>query len=685
MRYPSVRDTARQVFIPFNGGLDMVTPAIEVPPGFVREASNVEIDINGGYISIEGYERADGRTSPSAAQYAILAVTITGSVEVGDTITGVTSTETAVVIAVVTGYLVITQYSGEFDSGEVLNVSGSPEATTTAVSIIGAAPTLELHADYTALAAAHYRTSITTMPGSGDILGVWMVGNDLYGVRNNAGGTAAVIHKATTGGWVAVSLGRELDFTSGGTTEIVAGNTITGATSAATAVVAKVVLTSGTWGAGTAAGYMILSSQTGNFSAENLDVGASPNLATIAGNSTAITLLPDGRYETAYFNFSGSGSRKIYGCDGVNKGFEFDGTVYTPIRTGMALDAPLHVCVHKYQLFFSFASNAQHSGPGNPFAWTLLTGAAALAVGDTITGFSAEYGSEAGAALAIYSRNAIHILYGNDSADWQLVRYRDDIGAYPYSIQQVGLTMMVDDRGITSLAQAQEFGNFAHNTISELIQPYIITRKSLVTASCIVRDKNQYRIFFSDKSALYITIKGRKIAGIMPVNLDHVVTCIISQESVAGDEKMYFGTDTGYVMELDKGESFDGETIDWYFLQHFNNLGSPRLLKRYLSAAIEVSGLGYASFQFSFELGYGTSYLHQPNDATLDAQFNSSRWDEFTWDSFWWDGQSVSPSYAKLFGDAENISLILRGSSAKYKPIKFSGATIRVRAGRYLK
>lgn len=76
-----------------------------------------------------------------------------------------------------------------------------------------------------------------------------------------------------------------VDFTSGGTYEVVVGNTIEGATSGATAVVADIVLDSGTWAGGDAAGHFHVKNQTGTFQAENLDVGANPNVATIAADA----------------------------------------------------------------------------------------------------------------------------------------------------------------------------------------------------------------------------------------------------------------------------------------------------------------------------------------------------------------------------------------------------------------
>ena len=83
---------------------------------------------------------------------------------------------------------------------------------------------------------------------------------------------------------------RTRTFTSGGTYRVRQGDTITGATSAATATVSGVGwLTTGTWALGTAEGTLYLYGQTGTFVAENLNIGAELNVATIAaGNSTAI-------------------------------------------------------------------------------------------------------------------------------------------------------------------------------------------------------------------------------------------------------------------------------------------------------------------------------------------------------------------------------------------------------------
>lgn len=79
-----------------------------------------------------------------------------------------------------------------------------------------------------------------------------------------------------------------LAYTSGGTYEIQPGDIITGATSGATARVVSVGQTSGTWAGGDAAGTFVLDTVSGTFQAENLNVGANSNVATIGGASTAV-------------------------------------------------------------------------------------------------------------------------------------------------------------------------------------------------------------------------------------------------------------------------------------------------------------------------------------------------------------------------------------------------------------
>ena len=685
MRNSAIARGMRQVrqikpdFVPFSGGLDVMTPPFTVPPGRLRSSQNWEIGINEGYDLSRGYERYDGQAAPSSATYTQMDVTVTGSLQVADVVTGVTSAATGTIIAMgaLDAYIVMTKVTGTFVSGETLNVSASPEGTADSAPVPGGAGTAVLNAQYTNLAADSYRADILVVPGSGNVLGCAFLNDITYGFRANAGGTAVDVYKSTSSGWSQVALGFEMAFTSGGTTEITEGQTITGATSAATAVLTRVMLESGSWTAGDAAGKFIFASQTGTFQAENIDVGASSNLAAIAADSSAITLAVGGRFSFFPYDF-GEGLR-LYGVDKINRGFEFDGTVFCPISTGMTTDTPNYVVAHKNHLFFAYGSSLQHSGIKAPYSWTVITGAAELLVGDEITSLSPQSGSEINAALSVFSKNTIHTLYGSSSSDWQLDKYKDEVGARAYSVQTVVNTFFLDDRGVTDLRAVQAFGNFSHSTISKLIQSWINARKGRVLDSCIVRDKAQVRMFFNDKSALYVTFREGKLVGMMPQLLDHYVRCMYSREYSTGIETIKFGSDDGYIYECEKGTSFDGGSIDSFLVTHFHHSKSPRTNKDYVDMTLEVTGTGYSQITVGYELGYGSTNLPQPADVTETAAFSQTIWDDFTWDAFYWDGKTIAPSVFEVDGSGENISIAIRTNSDYFQPIKVSGAYLRYR------
>ena len=671
-------------YLQFTGGYDTETRPWNAKGGRLRESQNYEVSINNqGYTDIQGYEIFDGQTSPSEAPYFILDVTISGTFTAGDTITQLVSGATAAVVAVVTtespSYLVITTVTGTFDDTNDLQVSAVTEGTSASTARRSGATTSLLNAQYLNLAADEARSGLAAVPGTGSILGIYMLNDVWYAFRNNVGGTAADLYKSTASGWSQVALGYELSFTSAGTYEIAEGDTITGATSGETAVVTRVMLESGSILGGDGAGRLIFASQSGAFQAENLNVGGNLNVATIAGDSSAITLLPDGRFEMVRENFGTStgSALRIYGCDGVNRGFEFDGTVFAPIDTGMTTDTPAHVIVHRNHLFFAFGGSAQHSGIGEPYIFNPLFGAAELATGDTITGFMSEPGSNEGATLGIYNRNTVHMLYGSSVLDWNLVKFRDELGAYAHSIQQFGQTMYLDDRGLTNFQTVEAHGNFQQSTVSRHIQSFINTKRLLVSASCLARDKNQYRLFFSDKTGLYVTTEGSKIVGLMPILFNDDVTCAASLETSTGEEQMMFGSSNGKVYQLDKGTSFDGEPIEAYLKTFFHFSKSVRYLKKYLGVTLETEGDGYAEFNFSTELGYNSTDISQPAIQNAVLPLGTVFWDTFVWDSFIWDGVTLSPSSLKLEGSAENISLVIRKNSDYFFPMNITGAMIR--------
>jgi hypothetical protein len=661
----------------FRGGLDQVTPSIAIDPGRCISASNVEVGTNGGLTVTRGYERFDGQAKPSDATYHILPATITGSYAVGDTLTGATSGATGIIIAAGAAYFALTKVVGAYNAAESLTISAVEVATSTAINSAGSASTPALNATYRNLAADEYRADIEAVPGTGNILGVWQFGGKVYAFRNNAGNTATDMYASSVSGWAAVNLGREVAFTSGGTYVVAAGDTITGATSGATATVGTVVVTSGTWGAGTAAGFLYFVTQTGTFQSENLNVGANLNVATIAGNSSAVTLAKSGRYEFVNVNFGGSAATaRMFGCSGEHKAFQFDGTNFAFITTGMADDTPEHITAHKNHLFLAFGASVQHSSPLDPLTWSVVLGAGEIGMGENVTNFLGVPGGTTGGALAIFTRNKTFILYGNDSTDWNLITYNPDAGALSWTAQYTGQGVLLDDRGLTTLSTSQAFGNFNNAVISDKVRTYINLYKENAIASCVVRDKNQYRLFFSGGTALYVTFAGSKTAGLMPVTLPNPVTAVCSLEANSGIEEIYFGSTNGMVYQMEKGTSHDGDPLSWSATLAYNHFGSPLMLKQFRKLSVEASGEGYAVFSMAYNVGFGTTDLPQGVSTEITTTLTSAVWDSFTWDQFYWDGQALVPAQTTLDGTAENISVVFAGSSDEYEPITLNGAIV---------
>ncbi len=198
-------------YFAFTGGLDQVTPPIEVPNGALRYGTNVEIGLRGGYTRIAGYERYSGQTRPSSAQYTVLPATITGTIPLGATITNDAGTVSGTVIALEAEAVIVTRTTGTFLTG-TLRIAGLAVATQTNAQMVNGASTAKLGAAYTNLAADVYRALISPVPGSGRVLGVHQYGGKVYAFRNNAAGTAAVMHVNSSSGWTPVALGREIRF-----------------------------------------------------------------------------------------------------------------------------------------------------------------------------------------------------------------------------------------------------------------------------------------------------------------------------------------------------------------------------------------------------------------------------------------------------------------------------------------
>jgi len=163
----------------------------------------------------------------------------------------------------------------------------------------------------------------------------------------------------------------------------------------------------------------------------------------------------------------------------------------------------------------------------------------------------------------------------------------------------------------------------------------------------------------------------------MPMLFPNPVRCSWSSEVYAGGtEVIFFGSDNGFVYQMEKGTSFDGETKDCYIELAFTNSKSYRGLKKYRRITFEMNGTGYSIFSASYDLSYASSEFAQPDTTSNAVDLAVARWDEFVWDEFVWDGSPLTNLSLSTPGHGENIAVRIQVSGINFTPALFSGAFI---------
>jgi hypothetical protein len=607
------------------GGMDLVTPELQQRPGSVIASLNYE-PVAAGYRRLAGYERYDGEIAPSSiSSYYVLHFTALNVVVATGTplkanVFGTGSVITAASPVITSGTIgggdaagyvpvfVIAQPS----VGAFLRVNGTGPTAAIADGPAVLNESVPEAANHAWLIAVRemMRARIDAVPGSGPVRGVHFISGDVVAVRDDGLGNGVMYRAVVGGGWQAVTVGGTYSFDSGGTYEPVVGDRASDAALTISGYITSITLTSGTWAGGDAAGTVTLSYPSYP-NGENITIGFGAGLHTdvftLTSVGTSYTLPAGGNYEFINHNFYGASNRiAIYGVNGVGPAFVYDPVAETlaPISTGMVVDTPNHIAEHRGSLFLSFpGGSVQFSTVGEPLSFNPIVGAGEIAVGSEVTALI----SANTTTLGILAERGVFALYGNDASDYVLQELTNEAGALAGTAQKLGDVLYMDNGGIRSIAATASFGDFTFGTISRAIAPLLERyRRDGInpTTSLVSRVADQYWVFFDDGTAVIVYMGfGPKKPVLLPIDLGIVVKCCCSVE-VDGVERIFFGSGTdGFVYELNKGTSFDGNNIEHYIRFPFNTFGRPTLNKRLVKATIGLFGSSptiYGTFDFDF-------------------------------------------------------------------------------------
>lgn len=664
MKMPQVQTTH---FVPA-GGLDEITPPLQMKDGVCRLMQNFEQGIRGGYRRIDGFERYAGQrpsTDLVIEQVRLRGDAVNGgNLWGGVVIEGATSGARALVLGATgtswgasgiaaPGYFInpneelwfnVADLIGTFEVGESIQLVVIEDGTEVVVrqpttivvaeaarALPGATP--QQYALAKSQAIEQYRQAITAVwpyDNPGKILGIGSLDGVVY----------AFVHIRSIG-----SVGGQ-----NGVFDFINVMRVRLETSELDPPNVNTLGLAYTW--------------------------TTISLIVVGEFNDIFPVLPD-RVDLVEYNFYGATRQnRLYGVSGVGKAFSFDGNAITPITTGMTVDKPNRIAVHKNRLFLGFGASLQFSTAGNPTQWSAVVGTAGeISMGENITHIQTIIGSDQSSALMVATERSVAILYGDTSTDFKLVWVNRQMGVKPYSFQTMQDPVFVNDYGVTTLGASQSFGNFQMATITELVQKFVQSRLQKVTASCLVRSKNQYRVFFSDGTGLYITFSGSKVSAITPVRFDRVVRQIWSTFDKEGKELILFSSDDMYIYRMDVGATFDGNAIEAFFFTSFSHKKSPQLRKSFKRVVLEVEAEGAAFFKAGVDVDASSNYAKASEERDIVSgsayQWDSdARFDEFTWDS-----SERTPVSMSVTGTGKNISLFVRCNEVTVEPFTITGVS----------
>ena len=441
------------------------------------------------------------------------------------------------------------------------------------------------------------------------------------------------------------------------------------------ATLKRVVLESGTYLAGTAAGrYIITVPSGGVFSAGALTTaahGTVPAAAAGVYHGSQIALSPGGRVRTDRYTFTAAlADQRLYGCDGINREFEFDGDILAPIVTGMGAVRASAVRCHKHHMMLAYRGSLQISGIGTPYVWSAVLGAAELGTGDEITNLLSIGGASDAAALFVLCRNALFVLYGNSSVNWNLVPLSRVSGALPDSAQDIGGVLALDTPGVMRYPNSQNFGNFAWDTVSMAVQP--LTRTQQCACSVYASGLYRYRIFFEDGTAISGLPLGQN--KVLWSVIDYGVTIVLAEHAeIDGDARTFYADTDGWVYEADKGRSFAGLPVQYALKLNPLNQRSPIVEKQYRQMVMEIKAASALTISTSAEFNDDDGESQQTDTPQYGAglAFELANYDES-----YWDTARTGHKTVPLEGVGQSASVSIAGQSDNEMPHTVYALTI---------
>ena len=206
----------------------------------------------------------------------------------------------------------------------------------------------------------------------------------------------------------------------------------------------------------------------------------------------------------------------MYGVNGVDRAFAYNGDYFYNIYTHPELekDRPRHVANHHLHLALGYdQGRVDISVAGQPYNFNGAEGASTWAIGDQVVGLL----PLSGMILGIFGNKSVHGLAGTTVDNFTTQVISPKRGAIEYTIADMGYPVYANSYGIYTLAQIQQYGDYAGTPMSDPVSPWFkdrLLRKNTSSKEVVcawpVRTSNQYRLAFRDGYVVSMTMDDTK-------------------------------------------------------------------------------------------------------------------------------------------------------------------------------
>lgn len=337
-----------------------------------------------------------------------------------------------------------------------------------------------------------------------------------------------------------------------------------------------------------------------------------------------------GTCRTVRHNFRNeAGGDSIFGVTGGNEAFEFDGEHYIPIYHPDADEHvgeyPYDVLIHQERLMLAYPGGQWiHSVSRQPRTFNPLLGGGSHICGSEITATKVVQGNTA----VVFCQDSFWLLTGDGVYDdktstrnWSFFKYDENIGAEQFSVAGRGEHLFFSRGEIRSLKTTAAYGGFFTQPMSGDIADFLARRSGLVADSVWHQTKGQYRLFFTDGQAAYLTMVGTKIKGATTLTFPHVPTVVWSADE-DGVQRIFFGADDGYLRRMDSGNTCDDEPIRGSMRLPYYAYGNVRQTKQFLQLILEflspVRVGNDTTFTWVANFSYGNPDAPRPRPETVE-------------------------------------------------------------------